>query len=97
MQTCMVHLVHLVHLIVRMWHLTTLRVLAKRPLFSLFVVKQEGDKMTESQFVNNNRGIDQGRDIPKEELQAMYRRVKVCNAFRITGGIKFGLWRICQL
>lgn len=40
-------------------------------------VKQEGDKMTEAQFVRNHRGIDQGKDPPKEMLEGMYRRIKV--------------------
>lgn len=33
--------------------------------------------MTETQFVRNHRGIDQGKDPPKEMLQGMYRRIKV--------------------
>ncbi|CAM9208119.1 unnamed protein product, partial [Hapterophycus canaliculatus] len=37
---------------------------------------KEGDKMTEAQFVKIHRGIDQGKDPPKEMLQGMYRRIK---------------------
>lgn len=38
---------------------------------------QENEKMTQSQFVSNNREIDQGRDLPREDLEAMYQRIKV--------------------
>lgn len=40
-------------------------------------VSQESEKMTEAQFVKNHRGIDQGKDPPKELLEGMYRRIKV--------------------
>lgn len=33
--------------------------------------------MTEAQFVRNHRGIDQGKDPPKDLLEGMYRRIKV--------------------
>lgn len=33
--------------------------------------------MTEAEFVRNHRGIDQGKDLPKDMLEGMYRRVKV--------------------
>lgn len=33
--------------------------------------------MTESQFVKNHRGIDQGKDPDHELLKGMYRRIKV--------------------
>lgn len=33
--------------------------------------------MTEAQFVKNHRGIDQGKDLAKELLEGMYRRIKV--------------------
>lgn len=32
--------------------------------------------MTETQFVRNHRGIDQGKDPAKELLEGMYRRIK---------------------
>ncbi|KAG5182159.1 hypothetical protein JKP88DRAFT_349040 [Tribonema minus] len=35
---------------------------------------REGEKMTVEQFCNNNRGIDQGKDLPKELLDGMYAR-----------------------
>ncbi|CAB1113426.1 unnamed protein product [Ectocarpus sp. CCAP 1310/34] len=37
---------------------------------------KESDKMTEAEFVKNNRGIDQGKDPAKELLEGMYRRIK---------------------
>lgn len=30
------------------------------------------DKMTKAQFVKNNRGIDGGRDVPREVLEGLY-------------------------
>ena len=33
-------------------------------------------KMSAADFVSNNRGIDQGRDMPAEVLQGVYRRIK---------------------
>lgn len=38
---------------------------------------QDSERMTEDQFVNNNRGIDQDGDLDPELLRAMYRRLKV--------------------
>lgn len=32
--------------------------------------------MTEAEFVNNNRGIDQDSDLPRDQLEGMYRRIK---------------------
>lgn len=63
----------------------TLRLIVQNAVFSQnmlgFVcrrnVSQESEKMTESQFVRNHRGIDQGQDPPKELLEGMYRRIKV--------------------
>lgn len=43
----------------------------------IFFCFQENEKMTQSQFVSNNREIDQGRDLPRQDLEAMYQRVKV--------------------
>ncbi|CAM9587992.1 unnamed protein product, partial [Phaeothamnion confervicola] len=37
---------------------------------------KEGEKMTMEQFVNNNRGIDQGADLPRDLLSGMYRRLR---------------------
>ncbi|CAM9597433.1 unnamed protein product, partial [Discosporangium mesarthrocarpum] len=37
---------------------------------------KESDKMTKSQFISNNRSIDQGNDLPRELLEGMFDRVK---------------------
>ena len=30
-------------------------------------------RMTEEEFINNNRGIDSGKDVPREVLERLYR------------------------
>ncbi|CAE7641264.1 BIG1 [Symbiodinium pilosum] len=33
---------------------------------------KEKDRMTKAQFISNNRGIDGGKDLPQEYLEALY-------------------------
>lgn len=46
-------------------------------MFDSWGTPQDSERMTEDQFVSNNRGIDQDGDLDPELLRAMYRRLKV--------------------
>ncbi|CAI2737257.1 unnamed protein product [Dicrocoelium dendriticum] len=41
-------------------------------------LRRLGQRMTESEFINNNRGIDCGADLPVDLLRRIYRRVSSC-------------------
>eukprot|EP00612_Vaucheria_litorea_P008336 CAMPEP_0171470342 /NCGR_PEP_ID=MMETSP0946-20130122/104_1 /TAXON_ID=109269 /ORGANISM="Vaucheria litorea, Strain CCMP2940" /LENGTH=1032 /DNA_ID=CAMNT_0011999727 /DNA_START=62 /DNA_END=3160 /DNA_ORIENTATION=+ len=49
---------------------------------------KEGEKMTVDQFCNNNRGIDQGRNLPRKMLEDMYMRIQA-NEIRMDEGDMF--------
>ncbi|CAM9688947.1 unnamed protein product [Chrysoparadoxa australica] len=49
---------------------------------------KEDAKMTLEQFISNNRGIDDGKDLPPEMLEGMYTRIKT-NEIRMDEGDMF--------
>lgn len=53
--------------------------------------------MTEAQFVKNHRGIDQGKDPPKDLLEGMYRRIKVRADFLHSLLLSWGVLLSCFL
>ncbi|KAA3681905.1 IQ motif and SEC7 domain-containing protein [Paragonimus westermani] len=41
-------------------------------------LRRLGQRMSEAEFIHNNRGIDSGKDLPTDLLQGIYRRVAEC-------------------